>query len=191
VQSRLLSDPPARIADIGCGFGWSSIGMAQGYPKVYVDDFDIDVPSIERARENARINGVAERINFQVRNANDPSLTGKYDFVTAFECIHDMSDPIGVLGAMRSLKNEKGTVLIVDERVGDSFSTNGSEVDWMMYGWSVLHCLPVGMADHPAAGTGTVMRPNTLREYALAAGFKRVEILPIDNFFFRFYRLDD
>jgi hypothetical protein len=59
----------------------------------------------------------------------------------------------------------------------------------MMYGWSILHCLPVGKADEPSAETGTVMRPRVLRRYAEEAGFKRVEILPIESFFFRFYRL--
>jgi hypothetical protein len=61
---------------------------------------------------------------------------------------------------------------------------------WMMYGWSILHCLPVGIVDPPAAGTGTVMCADTLRQYASEAGFRNVEILPIDNLFFRFYRLN-
>jgi hypothetical protein len=65
----------------------------------------------------------------------------------------------------------------------------GNDVEWMMYGWSILNCLPVGMADQPSAATGTVMRPDTLRRYASEAGFSGVELLPIDNYFFRFYRL--
>jgi hypothetical protein len=60
----------------------------------------------------------------------------------------------------------------------------------MMYGWSVLHCLPVGMSEQPSAETGTVMRPDRLRDYARRAGFCAVEVLPIDNYFFRFYRLN-
>ncbi len=163
--------------------------MAQGYPKVQVDGFDLDEPSIQRARANARINGVTDRVLFQVRDAGDADLAGHYDLVTAFECIHDLSDPVGVLGKMRSLAGRGGAVLVVDERVGDIFSATAHDIDWMMYGWSVLHCLPVGMVDQPATGTGTVMRPATLRQYAIDAGFKSVEVLPIDNFFFRFYRL--
>lgn len=191
VHARMQADPPVRVADIGCGYGWSSIGIAQGYPKVRVDGFDLDEPSIQRARENARINGVYDRVTFHVRDVGDPSLRGQYDLVTAFECIHDMSDPVGVLRNMRSLAGVNGAVIVVDERVGERFSTNrnGDSVDWMMYGWSILHCLPVGM-DHPtSAGTGTVMRQDTLREYASAAGFRYLDVLPIDNYFFRFYRL--
>lgn len=189
VHARLQADPPARVADIGCGYGWSSIGIAQGYPKVQVDGFDLDAPSIEGAQASARAAGLADRVHFAVRDAGDPALAGRYDLVTAFECIHDMPDPVAVLRTMRKLVGKDGAVLIVDERVGDTFTPQGNDVEWMMYGWSILHCLLVGMADQPSVATGTVMRTDTLRRYALEAGFRGVEVLPIDNFFFRFYRL--
>ncbi len=189
VHARLQANPPARVADFGCGAGWSSIGMAQAYPNVRVDGFDLDEPSIALARENLREANLNGQVKFHVRDAGDSSLSGQYDLVTAFECVHDMSDPVSALRTMRNLINDTGTVLIVDERVGDTFTPTGNEVEWMMYGWSVLHCLPVGMADHPATGTGTVMRTDTLRQYAQQAGFQDVEVLPIENFFFRFYRL--
>lgn len=189
VHARLQADPPARVADFGCGVGWSSIGLAQAYPKVQVDGFDLDEPSIELAWTNLRETNLNGRVKFHVRDAGDPTLAGQYDLVTAFEALHDMSDPVGALHTMRNLVNGSGTVLIVDERVGDTFTPTGNEVEWMMYGWSVLHCLPVGMADQPATGTGTVMRTDTLRQYARQAGFREVEVLPIENFFFRFYRL--
>jgi 2-polyprenyl-3-methyl-5-hydroxy-6-metoxy-1,4-benzoquinol methylase len=189
VHARLMSDPPARIADIGCGHGWASIGMARGYPKARVDGFDLDAPSIERARINARTNGVADRVAFQARDAGDPELAGRYDLVTAFECVHDMSHPVAVLDTMRRLAGPGGAVMIMDERVGDAFSPAGTDTEWFMYGFSILHCLPVGMVGANAVGTGTVMRTDTLRRYAREAGFRDVEVLPIENFFFRFYRL--
>jgi SAM-dependent methyltransferase len=189
IHARLQSDPPARIADFGCGVGWSSIGMAQAYANVKVDGYDLDEPSIERARANARETDLDGRVNFQVRDAGDPSLAGRYDLVTAFECIHDMSDPVSALCTMRKLLGENGAAIVMDERVGDTFTPTGNDVEWIMYGWSVLHCLPVGMDDRPSAGTGTVMRAGTMRRYALEAGFRDVEILPIENYFFRFYRL--
>jgi hypothetical protein len=101
-----------------------------------------------------------------------------------------MPDPVAALQSMRQLAGKRGTVLIADERVGDRFTATGNDVEWMMYGWSILHCLPVGMAESPAAGTGTVMRADTLRDYARRAEFQEVEILPIDNAFFQFYRLN-
>jgi 2-polyprenyl-3-methyl-5-hydroxy-6-metoxy-1,4-benzoquinol methylase len=189
VHRRLLEDPPARVADIGTGAGWSSIAIAKSYPKAIVDGFDLDEPSIDMANRNAREAGVEDRVKFYVRDAADPQLAGQYDLAAAFECIHDMSDPVSALKAMRNLAGTKGTVLVVDERVGESFSTTKNDIDWMMYGWSILHCLPVGMADKPSAETGTVMRPDRLRRYASVAGFRSVDILPIDNYFFRFYRL--
>ena len=189
VHQRLESDPPARVADFGCGYGWSSIGIGQGYPNALVDGFDLDEPSIQLAQENARLHNVEDRVHFQVRDAGDPALAGQYDLVTAFECVHDMSNPVAALSMMRHLAGENGTVLIVDERVGDTFTAKSDDVERMMYGWSILHCLPVGMVDPPAVGTGTVMRTDTLRKYAMEAGFSNLEVLPIENFFFRFYRL--
>jgi SAM-dependent methyltransferase len=178
------------VADIGCGYGWSSTGIAHDYPKVHVDGFDLDRPSVERARDNARRNRVAGRVQFHVRNSSDPTLAGQYDLVTAFECVHDMSGPVSALHTMRQLAGERGTVLVVDERVGDTFTAKGNDVEWMMYGWSILHCLPVGMAEPSSAGTGTVMRANVFRRYAAEAGFHSVDVLPIDHFFFQFYRLN-
>lgn len=189
VHSRLIADPPARIADVGCGAGWSSIGMAQSYSKVRVDGFDLDEASIDLARANCKSAGLTGRVTFHVRDAGEPKLAGRYDLVTVFESIHDMSQPVAALKAMRNLAGDQGSVLVVDERVGESFSASGNDVEWMMYGWSVLHCLPVVKAEEPSAETGTVMRPDTLRRYAKEAGFKDVQILPIENFFFRFYYL--
>ena len=97
--------------------------------------------------------------------------------------------PVTALKAMRHLAGDRGAVLVVDERVGEAFTAAGNDVEWMMYGWSILHCLPVGKADAPSAETGAVMRPGTLRRYAEEAGFRRMEILAIDNLFFRLYRL--
>jgi len=186
---RLQADPPARVADVGCGAGWSSIGLAQSYPKVKVEGFDLDESSIALARANGQFYGLKDRLEFQVRDAGDPQLADRYDLVTAFECVHDMSQPVAALRAMHSLVGDQGTVLVVDERVGEDFAVDGNDVDWMMYGWSILHCLPVGKADDPSAETGTVMRPRVLRRYAEEAGFQKVEVLPIENYFFRFYRL--
>jgi len=189
VHQRLMADPPARVADIGCGGGWSSIGMAQAYPKVQVDGYDLDEASVELARANIADAGLEERVRIHHRDGADPSLRERYDLVTAFECVHDMSDPVGALRTMMGLARDGGSVIVMDERVGDRFTAQGNEVEWMMYGWSVLHCLPVGKFDGHSAETGTVMRSDTLKQYAAEAGFCDIEILPIDNFFFRFYRL--
>jgi 2-polyprenyl-3-methyl-5-hydroxy-6-metoxy-1,4-benzoquinol methylase len=189
IHVRLQADPPARIADIGCGSGWSSIGIARAYPKARVDGFDLDEASIEAARKNAESAGVADRVSFHARDAGDSSLTGTYDFACAFECIHDMSNPVAALNSMRRMVGDGGTVLIADERTAEEFSAPGDEYERLLYGFSILHCLPVGMVDQPSAETGTVMRPVTLKHYAEQAGFQKVEVLPIEYDFWNFYRL--
>jgi 2-polyprenyl-3-methyl-5-hydroxy-6-metoxy-1,4-benzoquinol methylase len=179
----------ARVADIGMGLGWSSIAISQAYPKVTVDGFDLDEASVTAATANAVETGVANRVKFHVRDAGDPDLAGRYDFALAIECIHDMANPIATLRAMRRLVGEGGTVLIVDEHVAETFGAIGDDVERAMYGWSILHCLPVGMVDQPSAETGAVIRESTMRRYAEEAGFTVVEVLPIDHDFFRFYRM--
>jgi hypothetical protein len=112
-----------------------------------------------------------------------------YDAVFAFECVHDLADPVGVLAAMRRLAGGDGAVIVMDERVAETFTAPGDEVERLMYGYSLVCCLADGLAHQPSAGTGTVMRPSTLRGYAVEAGFAGMEILDIENDFFRFYRL--
>jgi len=189
VHARLMSGPPARVADVGMGLGWSSIAIAKGYPNVVVDGFDLDAASVDAARANAEAAGVADRVAFHHRDAGDPELAGRYDLALAVECIHDMSDPVAVLGAMRRLVGDAGAVMVVDEKVADEFTAPGDDVERFMYGFSILHCLPVGLAEQPSVGTGTVMRQSTMRGYADAAGFGDTEVLPVAHDTFRFYRL--
>lgn len=190
IDARLRdSAHPARVADIGCGTGWSTIALAQGYPHARVDGFDLDEASIESARVNAARAGIGDRVRFNVRDASDLALAGGYDFAFAIETIHDMANPVGALVAMRQLVGPAGTVLIGDERVAETFAAPGDPIERLMYAASVLHCLPVGLSEEPSAATGTVMRPDTLRRYAQEAGFREVDILPIENEVWRFYRL--
>ena len=189
VHARLQADPPARVADIGCGAGWSCIGIAQSYPKVQVDGYDLDEASVELANANIEEAGLGERVHVWLRDASDIELHGRYALVVAFECLHDMSDPVEVLQTMRLLAGEKGSVIVMDERSLEEFRPCADALEQYLYGFSILHCLPAGMSEQPSAGTGTVMRPSTMARYASEAGFSQVEILPIDHFFFRFYRL--
>jgi 2-polyprenyl-3-methyl-5-hydroxy-6-metoxy-1,4-benzoquinol methylase len=189
VHERFLADPPARVADVACGCGWSSIAIARAYPKVRVDGLDLDEASIDRAWENLAGSGVEDRVTFIHRDAADPALAGHYDLVTIFEALHDMSRPVDVLTALRGLLADGGAVVVGDERTEDAFTVPAGDYERLLYGFSVMHCLPVGMVGDDPAGTGTVMRADTVRRYAADAGFTGFEILPIDNDFYRFYRL--
>jgi SAM-dependent methyltransferase len=189
VHARLSADAPARVADIACGAGWSSIAIARAYPNARVDGFDLDEPSIALARANAAEHGVADRVRFEVRDVSDPGLAGRYDLVVGFEMLHDLSRPVEMLQNVRALTAEGGAVIIMDERVAERFTAPADEVERLFYGFSTLCCLPAGLAETPSAATGTVMRPATLRGYAQSAGFRDIEILPIEHELFQFYRL--
>ena len=179
----------ARVADVGCGTGWSSIALAKGFPAIHVDGIDIDAASVADAVANAAVARVSDRVTFHHGDASHPGLAGRYDLVCMFECLHDMAYPVDALKAMRRLAGPGGTVLIADEHVADTFTAPGDPVERLMYGFSVLHCLTVAMADGAEEGTGTVFRTDTLRAYAKEAGFQEVEVLPIENDLWRFYRL--
>ena len=178
-----------RVADVGCGYGWSTIAIAGRWPTVQVDGFDVDAPSVERGRGHAVEAGVAERVTFSTTDVRELDAAAAYDLVTAVECVHDLPDPVGLLAAVRRLVRPGGTVLVVDEAVAEEFTAPGDQIDRLMYGYSLLCCLPDGRSQQPSVGTGTVMRPDVLRSYARDAGFADVEVLPIDGGFFRYYRL--
>jgi SAM-dependent methyltransferase len=189
LHARLQSDPPARIADVACGYGHSTLAIARGYPNVQVDGIDLDAESIAAARQLLPGSGVEERVRFHQRDAADPGLLGRYDLVTLFEALHDMCHPVDVLEALRSTLAPGGSVLVADERTAERFSPDAGAVERLQYGFSVLTCLPVGMTGLNPAGTGTVMRPDTVRRYAAQAGFAHCEILPVEEKLWRFYRL--
>ena len=189
IHHRLNAAPRARVADVGCGTGWSSIAIALGYPEVTVHGFDRDGSSIDLARGNAEAQGVADRVTFEARDAGAPGDAGAYDLVTFFECLHDMAFPVDALRAAHRMLADDGAILVGDERTNDAFLGVQDDVDRYHYGWSILVCLPAAMIDAGAAGTGTVMRPSTLRSYAEEAGLTRFEVLPIEDDAFRLYLL--
>lgn len=184
-----LSAPGARIADVGCGYGWSTVAMARAFSRAQVDGFDVDAASVVAARAIAEGEGLADRVRVTEADVATLSPDGGYDLVTAFECIHDMPDPVGVLAAMREMAGDDGAVMVMDERTADELAAPAELYERFLYGVSLFVCLPDGLSTPGSVGTGTVMRPSVLRGYAQAAGFSDIEVLDVDNDFFRFYRL--
>jgi 2-polyprenyl-3-methyl-5-hydroxy-6-metoxy-1,4-benzoquinol methylase len=151
--------------------------------------FDADEASITTARERAAAAGLGDRVSFALRDASQPGIGGPFDLVTAFETVHDMGRPVAALAQMREVLAEGGLVLVADENVAEVFTAPSDLIDRMNYGFSALHCLPATIAESSEAATGTVMRPDTLRQYATEAGFATVEIAPVQHDFWRFYLL--
>jgi 2-polyprenyl-3-methyl-5-hydroxy-6-metoxy-1,4-benzoquinol methylase len=177
------------VADLACGPGWSSIAIAQAYPLVTVDGFDLDADVIAAARRNAEQAGLSDRVTFAATDAAGLGTAGQYDLVTILEGLHDMSRPVDVLRAARGLLSPSGSVLVADELVAEEFTVPAPDLERYLYGWSVLSCLPSAMGDPGTAATGAVMRPATLGRYAREAGFSGVETLPLETETWRFYRL--
>lgn len=184
-----LSRPDIRVADIGCGEGWSTIAIAKAYPGLTVDGYDVDSASMDAAREHARNEGVSDRVRFHHVDGSTVGGEEEYDVVTLFECVHDMPRPVEVLSAVRRLVKPDGHVVVMDEAVADRFGDSQDEVERLMYGFSILVCLPDGMSHADSVGTGTVMRPDKLDQYAQDAGFSGISVLPIENDLWRFYSL--
>jgi 2-polyprenyl-3-methyl-5-hydroxy-6-metoxy-1,4-benzoquinol methylase len=187
-----LRQPGGRVVDVACGGGWSTMAVARAYPGATVDGIDLDGGSIELARRNLAETApeLAGRVSFAKRDAADPRLSGRYHLALILEAVHDLSQPVEVLRAVRELLAPGGAVLVADERVADRFTAPGDDVERLMYGYSILFCLANGLAEQPSAATGTVMRAETLRRYATEAGFSSVTILPVEHDTLRVYRLD-
>lgn len=190
VSNRLDRDPPARVLDLGCGEGTSTLALAAAYPRIRIVGVDLDARSIAAAQAEAARVGLGSRVTFALTDASQISGDGPFDFATIFEALHDMGDPVGVLRAVRAGLADDGTLLVADERVADEFTATPDEVERLQYGFSVLHCLPATMAEDPVEAAGTVLRAPTVHRWATAAGFATCTQLAVDNDFWRFYRMD-
>jgi 2-polyprenyl-3-methyl-5-hydroxy-6-metoxy-1,4-benzoquinol methylase len=186
IHRRLLSSS-LRVADVGCGAGWSTIAMARAFPKAQVIGLDADEASIADAKANAAAEQVL--VEFETVDAASLSGLGPFDLILVLEALHDMARPGEVLRSLRHALAPGGSVLVADEKVADRFHAPGDELERLMYGWSIVHCLPVALSDSPSAAIGTVIRSDTVRELATEAGFARVDVLPVNAGFFRIYRL--
>ena len=188
LQAKLSAGDRVRIAEVGCGEGFAAITIARAYPQAEIDGYDLDPASIAAAQQAAASAGVGDRARFELRDAADPTIEGEYDLVLAIEMLHDVPDPVGILRTMKSLAGTSGEVVVIDERTEDTFTVPTNEMERFFYVFSTLHCLAVSM-QHDGAGTGTVMRADTVRGYARSAGFANVEVLPVEHPQFVMYRL--
>ncbi len=162
----------AMVADVGCGLGASTVLMAKSYPKSKFFGFDYHDKSIETARERAKEAGVADRIEFKVAKAKDyPGAD--YDFVTFFDCLHDMGDPVGASTHVhRSLKKD-GTWMIVEPAAGDKLEDNMHPIGRAFYGASTLLCTPASLSQEVGLALGAQAGEKRMREVVTSGGFKR------------------
>ncbi|MGD9960510.1 class I SAM-dependent methyltransferase [Nocardioides sp.] len=160
----------ARVADVGCGYGASTILMAQEFPNSTFVGSDYHAESIAIARQRAADAGVGDRITFEVASAQD--LGGQdFDLVTMFDCLHDMGDPIGAARRVRQAIADDGTWMIVEPAAGDHPEDNFNPVGRAYYGFSTLLCTPSSLSQEVGLALGTQAGPAKIRDVTSAAGF--------------------
>jgi SAM-dependent methyltransferase len=174
----------ARVADVGCGHGASTILMARTYPQSQFVGFDYHGGSIETARRRAREAGVADRVRFEVASAQD--FPGKdFDLVACFDCLHDMADPVGAARHIRSALAPEGTWLLVEPFASDRVEENLNPVGRVFYGASTVFCVPCSLAGHgPALGAqaGEARLRDIVAEKGGFSRFRRATETPFNLF---------
>jgi SAM-dependent methyltransferase len=170
VRSKL--EAGARVADVGCGKGASTLLMAKAFPKSHFFGFDYHDKSIEGARETARREGIGERAIFDI--ATSKSFPGKdYDLITVFDCLHDMGDPVGAATHVRSALAKDGTWMIVEPFAKDELKDNLNPVGRVYYSFSTLLCTPCSRSQEVGLCLGAQAGEKRIREVVHAAGFNR------------------
>ena len=162
----------ARVADVGCGKGASTILMAKAFPKSHFFGFDYHNESIEAARDSAKRQGVAERVTFEVAKAKEYPRK-EYDFVAVFDCLHDMGDPVGAAAHVRSTLRKDGTWMIVEPFANDELKDNLNPVGRVYYSFSTLLCTPCSRSQEVGLCLGAQSGEARMREVVTSAGFSR------------------
>ncbi len=171
VQEKL--ERGAKVADIGCGHGASTVIMAAAFPNSQFFGFDYHDASIERAREAAKEAGVEDRTTFAVASAKDyPG--NDYDLVCVFDCLHDMGDPVGAATHVRETLDANGTWMIVEPFAGDRVEENLNPVGRVFYGASTVICTPASLAQEVGLALGAQAGEARLTEVLKDGGFTRV-----------------
>jgi SAM-dependent methyltransferase len=162
----------AKVADIGCGHGVSTIMMAKAYPKSTFFGFDAHPGSIEAASKAAQAENLGDRVSFAVATAK--TFPAKdYDLVCFFDCLHDMGDPAGALTHVASTMNKDGTCMLVEPFANDTLEQNLNPVGRLFYAASTMICTPASMAQEVGLALGAQAGEARLRDVAKAGGFKR------------------
>lgn len=171
VEERL--DRGAKVADVGCGVGFSTLLMAQAWPASQFVGYDFHEPSILEARRHAENHGLGDRVRFEVAEAKAIEEDG-FDLVTMYDCLHDMGDPVGCATQMRRIVKPGGTWMIVEPIAADAPAANMNPVGRLYYNASTMICVPTSLDQEVGAALGAQAGEKRLAEAIRAGGFEHV-----------------
>lgn len=176
----------ARVADVGCGSGTAALAMASAYPKATVIGYDVDPRAIARARDRAEQSGL-DNVSIELMPAAE--IPAGFDLITTFDVVHDLPDPVEVLGRIRTALSDGGTYLMMEPAAGASLVDNFNSRGVLIMGFSLLYCLPQALVDG-GLGLGAAWGPVRAKQLCREVGFTRFEQLPIENPYSNFYRVE-
>jgi 2-polyprenyl-3-methyl-5-hydroxy-6-metoxy-1,4-benzoquinol methylase len=162
----------ARVADLGCGYGYSTIMMAAAFPRSEFTGIDYHGPSVEAAGKAAADAGVSERVNFEVAGGAN-FLGSGFDLITCFDCLHDMGDPAGVATRVRQALADDGTWMLVEPATSGRLEENFNPIGRFFMAASLAICLPSAMAQHGSQALGNHAGEEAIRSIVQDAGFSR------------------
>jgi 2-polyprenyl-3-methyl-5-hydroxy-6-metoxy-1,4-benzoquinol methylase len=181
----------ARVADVGCGAGGAVLMIAEAFPATHVVGYDISQHALDRARQRQTERGL-DNVEFLDARASPIPTDASFDFVTTFDCLHDMTDPAGMMRTVRQALVDDGTWLVADVKAYDTFAENveRNPMAAMMYGDSVLGCMASALSEPGGAGLGTLgLSARRAEAMTREAGFTRFRRLDVDHPVNAFYEI--
>ena len=176
----------ARVLDFGCGAGHAVLAMARAFPSSGFTGVDLDASSVKQAEDNDNQSGPLDNVRFLCGGISDLDPEERFDLITVCDCIHDLTDPIGVLEELHGRLKSDGTLFAIEPKVADRLEDNINAVGSIFYGMSVFHCMTQSLAAG-GPGLGTCLGPAGVESLLREAGFSRFEMLDIKSQMNLFY----
>ncbi len=178
----------ALVADVGCARGRALIKLAQSFPNCRFVGYDIFPVPLEKAKQNAQVAGVEDRIKFEEKDVSK-GLSDQYDVIRTFDVVHDAIDPVGLLRSVRQALRDDGIYVCLDINCSDKLEENHGPLGAMFHGFSVVYCMTTSLAKGGMGLGAPGFHESKVRELSTAAGFRTIRLVPLENPFNKLYEI--